>query len=736
MHDPLSTGAPPFEPTREDAGVSYQIEIDALSAAYDVRSVVLSEHIGQPYTATIEVRVADHGPPSRDLLGSDARVEMVSGSASRSIRGLIRECHLRESHDGVFLTLQLVPALWLLTQNRDSRIFQDMSAIEVVKSIYERMLGRRQRTLRIETRNAYPTYEYIVQYRESDHDFICRILERDGIFFYFDHDANETRHETLVLADDVRTLADVNAQRGIVRYHPFGAMGAISEESISHIAHSETLGASASMVRGHDWTRPALAVEDKAGAAEGQPLLRVYDHGSEARLHDYRSESYRANTVGEAARRIAARARGNRHHWRMSGSVVGARPGALIEVVGSDLDGASDLDGKYLVVGNEGRGRMTEGMEGAYANELVCVPVDADYVPPRSTPEPHVLGPETAIVVGPAGEEVHTDEHGRVKVQMHWDRQGRRDENSSAWFRVSQGWAGPGWGSIFLPRIGMEVIVSFLGGDPDRPVITGCLYNGDNRVPYELPKHKTRTTIKTNSSIDGKGYNELRFEDKLGEEEVWIHAQKDMNEVVENDHSTHVKHARTDTVDVDHTETIGNDQTYRVQNHRQSTVGRESIQVRGSRSVAVGGSESLRTRGTRDETVGHEYTTTVQEENRVIRVLDGTYDLHQKKGGFNKLVLEELGAWLFSQMRVRCSAGPDTDSDAAELTLDTSGDVALVSNETKVELKAKTSIILSVGDAASITITESEIHINAPTVRVTAENLVEVKGGLVKINCD
>src|SRR5690606_20946379 len=216
-------------------------------------------------------------------------------------------------------------------------------------------------------------------------------------------------------------------------------------------------------------------------------------------------------------------------------------PAHMFELVGTD-----EHDDRYLILGIDAR-LSTDENGGELQTSMDVIRAKTPYRPPAPR-RPVVPGPETATVVGPPGEEIHTDRHGRVKVQFHWDRQGQRNEHSSAWIRVTQGWAGTGWGFMFIPRIGMEVVVSFLGGDPDRPIVTGCVYNGANTPPYPLPDEKTKSTIKTKSSVGDDGSNELRFEDKAGSEEVYIHAQRDFNEVVKHNHSTSVKANQSNSV--------------------------------------------------------------------------------------------------------------------------------------------------------------------------------------------
>jgi type VI secretion system secreted protein VgrG len=234
------------------------------------------------------------------------------------------------------------------------------------------------------------------------------------------------------------------------------------------------------------------------------------------------------------------------------------------------------------------------------------MPYGMPYRHPLTIAKPFIGGVQTAFVVGMEGEEIHTDAHGRVKVKFHWDREGETNENSSCWIRVAQMWAGPGWGSQFIPRIGHEVIVGFVEGDPDRPLIMGSVYNGNNRLPYELPDNQTRSTIKSNSSPGGEGFNEIRLEDAAGEEEIYIHAQKDRNEETLNDHSLIVGNNRTTTVEVDDTETIGNNQSLEVG-------GTQTIAVGSNQSVDVGGSQTITVQG----------PVTIQSGGATSLVLDG-----------------------------------------------------------------------------------------------------------------
>lgn len=729
--------------------VTFSVELpDLPDLDFQVRSVHLQENLNDLSTCGLQLLFGGPAPSGKELLGKDINLTISRREEFRSFRGLVLSASAHERVEGTVYQVQAVPAAWLLTRRVESRIYQDLSIPKIVESVIREHLGPRNRTIELQLHREYAQLEYVVQYRESCWDFISRLCEREGIFFYFEHESGD--HEVLVLADSVTDRPKARTSHGSRIPYWGNSDQAPDHETVSDIHHHEEYGINDVLVAGFDWTNPRLEVRGAAsGRGSHSPVLELYDHTDAVRYFDYRSGQYGQHDAALQASIRAEAAALERESWNMTTTAVSMQPGYVFE-----LTGAPDpkLDRRYLVVGLSGAGGATEGSSGYWSNSINVVPTSMPYRPPRRTPLPTVLGPETAIVVGPRGDdeaqgeeddeeqksngEIYTDRHGRVKVQFHWDRHGEYDARSSCWIRVAQGWSGPGWGTFFLPRIGMEVIVSFLGGDPDRPIITGCVYNGANPPPYALPDHQTRSTIKTNSSPGGNGFNELRFEDNKGNEEIWMHAEKDMNVVIKNDRTTHVQRDRSDRVDRDHDETIGRNQTNVVVAHRNSTVGRETITVGGPRRVEVQGKETLTTHATRTETIGKEYSTTVKEGNRVIRVDDGVYDLHQVKSNHNKLLLDEFAATLFSSVMVDCKAAADIgDGPKAQLKLHADGLVELVSWENKTNVLAKTELKLSVGDSVSITLTESEVNIQAPTVKINGTNLTDIKGGLVKINC-
>jgi len=278
---------------------------------------------------------------------------------------------------------------------------------------------------------------------------------------------------------------------------------------------------------------------------------------------------------------------------------------------------SGEQGGSYVITSISHQARensydVGDGGSHDYYNSFQCIPDDVVFRPARVTKLPYVRGPQTAVVVGPSGEEIYTDEFGRIKVQFYWDRVGENDENSSIWIRVSQQWAGKKWGAVFIPRIGHEVIVSFLEGSPDRPLVTGCVYNADNMPPYDLPANKTQSGWKTRSTKDGgtANFNELRFEDLKGSEEIYIHAEKDQNNHVENDETTFVGHDRS--------EDVGHNETIKIGNDRTEEVGKnESITIGDNRTESVGKNEDISIGKNRSEKVADNETISIGKNQEI-----------------------------------------------------------------------------------------------------------------------
>jgi type VI secretion system secreted protein VgrG len=501
------------------------------------------------------------------LLGKDGKLTITRTSLERRLTGIVTAFeHLpatEDDHTRVSVTVE--PALALLGYSRNSRIFQDKSVDEILDEVLGEALGAYGRSHELSLDGSYPKREYCLQYKESDLAFVSRLMEEEGISYAFEHDG-ET--EKLVLRDR-NSFAAAPTAESTVPYSP--RTDAPTDEMILRAVRKSVPVTTKVTIRDHDWTAPSTAKEGDNGE-DGREFyefglgrsLTMSAYGGDGGDEDgARLAELRLQGLARDAKVIDGRSR-----------VIGLGEGLTFQLA----DHSSALDGEYVLMEVEHRlgDAVNEFGDDPYVNRFRAIVKDVPYRPLRVTPKPRVPSLQTAIVTGPAGEEIHTDQHGRIKVQFHWDLAAPGDDTSSCWVRVQQPWSGAGWGIVFIPRIGMEVGVHFLNGDPDRPEVHGCLYNSDHAPPYALPDEKTKSTIKSNSSPGGGGFNEWRFEDKAGSEQIYLHAQKDLDEVVLNNHTTqvggdqtnHVHKNQKQTIDVDQTETVDGNQTMTVDGNR------------------------------------------------------------------------------------------------------------------------------------------------------------------------
>jgi type VI secretion system secreted protein VgrG len=499
----------------------------------------------------------------------------------------------------------LVPHLWLLTRTSDCRIFQGMTVPDIISSIFQEH--------KLEFFNglhgAFKPREYCVQYRETDFNFVSRLMEEEGIFYYFKHEANK---HTLMLENDPSKFNPTPLHKEISYKSIIGEQ--MHEDMVTEWSVAQEVRPGSYVINDFNFKDPDFDLtSDVTGKDERR--LEIYDYPGE-----YASKDAGERLVGirmheqESSREVATGSTTCR------GLIAGYRFTLKDHY-------RKDFNREYVVISNyvssdQGTNYRTTGAEGAeffqYSNQVQCIPFLAPFRPARTTPVPFMQGPQTALVVGPPGEEIYVDKYGRVKVQFHWDREGKYDEKSSCWMRVSQNWAGKRWGAMFIPRVGQEVIVDFLEGDPDQPIITGRVYNGDAMPPYELPAEKTRSTIKSYSSKGGGGFNEIRFEDKKGDEQVFIHAEKDFDLRVKQD-------AR---------EFAGGDRSLIVKADQKERVeGDKHLRVRGDRSEKVDGSLSL------------EAGADVQEKAGLRYALEAGLEISQR-AGVNFLIESDLALTL------------------------------------------------------------------------------------------
>ncbi len=418
----------------------------------------------------------------------------------------------------------VVPKVWALKHRQNCRIFQQESVIDIVTTLLDE-LGMEGDEYRFECSGSYQPYVYCVQYRESELNFISRLLEAEGIFYYFEH--TDEKH-VIVFADDSTALSAISGDDSVPAHND--AQGKLRNQHIYQFRYSESLTPGKVTLRDYNFEKPKLKLESEV-EEEQSTDREIYDYPG------WFADKGRGDTLSrlkmESATTYRKMAKGKSDVNRFV-------PGYSFNLAD---DIREHLNDEYLITRIEHVSAQSGPMEedattegSHYNNRFTCIVAANPFRPSQKTRIPVVEGSQTATVVGPAGEEIYTDEHGRVKVQFHWDRQGQSDENSSCWIRVSQLWAGAGYGGFFLPRVGQEVIIDFLEGNPDKPIVIGRVYHGINKPPYELPAEKTKSTIKSNSSVGGGGFNELRFEDKKDEEQIFIHAQKNQDIRVNNSH--------------------------------------------------------------------------------------------------------------------------------------------------------------------------------------------------------
>lgn len=760
--------------------VTYHLELDGFDATWGVHHVDLREEIGSPYECIVRARCSGAAPEVSELLSLDVHLQIERSDQMRSVHGLVRHAtvaehgHAEESE----ICLHIVPAMWLLGQNLRSRVFVNKTVPEVVEAIYQERVGTRQRSIRNDLTRTYPTHELLVQHQETDLQFVQRRLEQEGIFTYFVHDGD---HEVLVLADANTNLENAReADGGRVNWYD-GQTTPSGGEGISAAVHYEEVGTQDVVVSEYNWTAPDAPIRgEETGHSELDPPLELYDHTGALTLHSYDGTRYGENDASDQARMRAEVLDLRRHRWRMTSNLVAARPGHVVELSGCP-DGS--LDGRYVIVTVSSEGTATEGSSGDYESHMTLVPRDVPFRPARRTPVPVLSGYQSAMVVGPTDQEIHTDEHGRVQIRFPWDREHEPSDYNlcSCWVRVMHSWSGPGFGTTFIPRIGMEVVVSFLNGNPDRPLVVGCLYHGTNHSPVATPDDKTQSAIRTKSSPNSDGFNELRFEDKAGSEFIFTHAQKDYNEVVEHNHSTHVKNNQSNTVDVNQTETIGNDQTMTVHHDRTKTVDNDEwVEVGHYRSEIVHGNEDWVIEGQRARTVKLDELLTVQEGNRTIHVQTGSdsekydggrkvevkaYDnlrveanrnIHVKdqlnitvqdghyalkQGNTEKFIQASPQTYIESAEQVHIKVGPShvlLKSDGT-VTISTSTTIGFEVGGSKIEMSAgaialeANEIQLKAGES-SLKLEASKATLKGAMVDLLADMFATIKGTLVRIN--
>jgi type VI secretion system secreted protein VgrG len=573
---------------REGISRLFDLNLDLLSQKENIE---FSSIVGQRVTITISL--------------AENKKRYINGFVSRFAQS-------GSAPDATHYQMEVVPWLWFLTRIADCRIFQEKTIPEIIEAVFQ---SRGFSDYRLSLMPNYEKREYCVQYRETDFNFVSRLMEQYGIFYYFEH--QDGKH-TMVLADSGSTHQPCPGQP-TAHYVAGGAVKEV-EDVIAGWQMEQELRTGKYTHTDYNFETPSTNL------LSDSPTLVKVGPNSSFEIYDYPGE-YLKTDDGKTLAKIRMQEEEAGHLVATGSSDCRAFiSGYKFKLQDHYIDNMNQSYVLTEVQHNASAGGSYSSGDSAgehYSNHFTCIPDSVDFRPARITPKPFVQGPQTAVVVGPSGEEIYVYEYGRVKVHFYWDRQGQKDENDSCWIRTSQPWAGAGWGAMWIPRMGQEVIVEFLEGDPDRPLITGRVYNAEQVVPYKLPDHHTVSTFQSRSSKGGAAanYNEIRFEDKKGSEQVFMNAEKDMDQRVENDSREYVGNNRHLIVHKEQHELVEADKHGHIKGAKKEAIdGNSSLTVKGDVKHKVGGNMSLQVGKSVDEKIGNEW---VREVVKAIHIKSG-----------------------------------------------------------------------------------------------------------------
>ena len=671
----------------------FQFELELLSEKHDL---AFKDIIGQPVVLTVRLFGAEkrffHGIVSRF---SQKAGEPVSG---------------RESPDFSHYSATIVPWLWMLTRTADSRIFQNKSVPEIIEQVFT---DQGFSDYEINLTGTYEPKEYCVQYHETDFNFVSRLMEQEGIFYFFRH---EQKSHTLIVADSDNANQPCPHQKD-ARYHAVDT-GYKGEDIITDMETMQAILPAKYTVSDYNFKVPANDL--KAEVTTNQPLAsgerEIYDYPGGHLNLDQGDRLANLRMQAEEAQ-ITTILGNSRCRDFTSGYTF-----TLMDYFRRDMNDKEYLLTEIVHQASEPIASGKEEVTTEYSNRFTCIPLEVPFRPPRSTPKPVVEGTQPAIVVGPEGEEIYPDEFGRVKVQFYWDREGKKDENSSCWIRVRQQWAGANWGAVFIPRIGHEVIIAFDEGDPDRPVIIGGVYNGTNMPPYELPAEKTKSTIKSNSTKGGGGFNEFRFEDKKGSEEVYLHGQKDWTIAIENDKNQTVGHDETLSVGNNRTLSVGVNKSESVGTNMNQNIGQAKTETIGAaKALTIGAGYQVTVGAAMNETVGAAKAEEIGGAKSVNVGVSSSENIAKNKS-------------IDAGRDVSENAGKNFSITAGEKMTLTAGSDFLVSGGKKGVLTIKDQLTIAVGKASITMKKNGDITINGKKLNFKATGDVVIKGSKIKEN--
>jgi len=647
-----------------------------------------TEQLGRLFEYKLELASEDYQIEPESIVGQNVSIRLNLGDEEiRYFNGFVSHfTQLTSSGQLARYRATVVPWFWFLTRMADCRIFQEKKVPDIIEEIFrDRGFTDFENSLSA----TYRTWEYCVQYRETDFNFISRLMEQEGIYYYFKH---ENGKHSLVMADSPSAHEPYkpNSKFEKLIYHP-SDKGPTTEECISDWLVETHLQPGSYSINDFSFQNPQEPLLARANASDGEKQ----DHSEEKyKIYDYPGDYAEYKDGTEYAKKRIEELQSQYKVAIGNSDSRGICTGYLFELSNHPIANQNEehliTSANFTIKGDEIFSAGAAGSECIFSCSFTAIKSSKAFRSPRITPKPAISGPQTAFVVGPEGEEIYTDKFGRVKVKFHWDRYSKPNENSSCWIRVAQVWAGKNWGAMYIPRISQEVIVEFLEGNPDRPIITGRVYNAKAKPPYNPKNNPTMSTIKSNSSKPGGadgGFNEIRFEDKKDEEQIFIHAEKNLDirvkndrfETVVNNRHLHVEKDKIEHVDNNRSETVGAD-------HKEEIGKDRHLNVKGKEAKEITDSMSLTVKGD------------VIEVFKAKHSEETTSDYYLKA---DNVVIEGL-------QNITLCVGESY--------------IAIESSE--IEIKAPTIKVEG----------SSKAEIKAPTIKVEGSSMTEIKGGTVKIN--
>ncbi|MDC6117312.1 type VI secretion system Vgr family protein [Serratia rubidaea] len=715
-----------------------------------------SEQLSRPYVFQVDLLSQNFHIDRRSLLGQTVTLEIPTQNllAPRYLNGKVTAAAVRseEINDTRYAVyqLKLEPDIWPMLRDRNFRIFQQQTVPDIVKTL----LAEQNVACEDQLTGSYRQWEYCVQYQESSYNFISRLMELEGIYYFWRHEMGK---QTLVLMDAPQQHKPFEGYESIP-YHVTPSGGSTSEEGVSRWAVNDVVTPGIYSIDDYDFRKPnAWLFQARQNPASPQPgQIDVYDWPG--RFVDHQHGEFYARVRQEAWQA---------EHQQISATAtaLGIAPGHTFTLRNAPY--AAD-NGQYLVTQAEYHLRENRYASGGESSEhridFNVMPADVPFRPEQLAEWPKTCGPQTAKVVGPKGESIWTDKYGRIKVKFHWDRLAAGDDTSSCWVRVSSAWAGQGFGGVQIPRVNDEVVIDFINGDPDRPIVIGRVYNEASMPPWALPAAATQMGFMSRTK-DGTAdnANALRFEDKAGSEQVWIQAERNMDTNVKNDESHTIGSNRTKTIGADETSHIKQNRTKNVdgnetvaigQNRTKTISGNETTTVKQNRTETVEGSETLTVQQSRNETITGDHSATVKsnhtstvEGNQVMtvnqdrtRTVNGNENVNVVKN--RDVVVKGHQTLGISGNRTASVSGNENkvitkmqDVSIGEGRKIVIGGVDTRYTDGTVSDSASKSFNISVGDSAGISILPGSIEIVAGGASITINGSgVMVNGTKIELN--